>query len=346
MNILLGWELGAGQGHVQRLAALAKALEAQGFTPIFALKSYRLQNLRFPWRAISAPLLPFSGREESHTLADILAAFGFHDRNLLQPHIAAWQTILKNLNPALVIADHAPGLVLAARGLVPTVVIGSHFAVPPPIEVFPTLRFPAPPQSELYQAQVSETVHQIANSNQPLGRILNGDRSFIFSLPELDCYRFWRQDPQYVGIHNAPFPINQAKSNHSTWAYLAKHYAHRDRVLQTLNSEHEFKPLHEALVDKSLAVHHGGLTTTIACLLTGVPQLILPQHLEQHLNAIALLRLGAAQMLFNPTWEDLLVAQAQMMTFHESAKAIAQHLQPWNQNLLDIVVNACLQFLV
>ena len=161
IKVLLGWELGAGQGHIQRLAALARALQARGCEPIFALKAYDLRNLPFPWTMLEAPRLTFSGREDSHTFADILATFGFAAPQLLKTHIQNWQTLLRTVQPDLVVADHAPGLVLSAHKRVPTVVVGSHFAVPPPVEVFPVLRFPAPPESLERQAQVSQVVQQV-----------------------------------------------------------------------------------------------------------------------------------------------------------------------------------------
>ncbi|MBD2460520.1 hypothetical protein H6G89_05625 [Oscillatoria sp. FACHB-1407] len=350
MKVLLGWELGAGQGHIQRLVALAHRLSQQGCTPVFALKSYNLKGMDFPWQSLVAPRLPFTGREDSHTFADLLASFGFDDASLLQPHIHQWQDILKTVNPDLVVTDHAPGLVLAAHGLLPTVVVGSHFAVPPPTEIFPIFRLPASPDTDLRQQAVSETVHQIVRQDAPLGQILNGDRSFIFSIPELDHYRGWR-DPNtdYVGIHITPLKlggdtIGDSAALHA-WAYLGGDYPFRDLVLETLNPDSGFKPLQEALTNTAIALHHGGLTTTVACVLAGVPQLILPRYIEQQLNAIALLRLGIGQMLTAPNWEHLLMAQAEVLSLSNNAQALAHQLAHWNQDHLDKVVQTCLQFL-
>jgi hypothetical protein len=345
MNILFGWELGAGQGHIQRLVALAQKLETYGHTAIFALKSYNLNGIDFPWQKLDPPHLPFSGRAESFTFADILASFGFDDVHLLQNHINGWQDILRQVQPALVICDHAPGLVLAAQNTAPTIVLGSHFAVPPPIETFPIIRVPAPPEHLDRQQQVSQAVHQLSKVDAPLGQLFNGDRSFIFSLPELDWYRFWRINPAYVGIQTAPIPLQDSRLATEPWAYLASDYEYRDLVLKTINPENTFKPLHEALVNKRLAIHHGGLTTTIACLLAGIPQLLLPRHLEQQLTSFALLRLGTAEMLINPSWEDLVMAQIRTFAMAEKAHATAIDLTPWNQDFLPVIIKACLEYL-
>ncbi|XGW00324.1 MAG: glycosyltransferase [Leptolyngbya sp. BL-A-14] len=343
MKILLGWELGAGQGHIQRLVALAQTLTAYGCTPVFALKSYNFKGQSFPWQRLLAPRLPFSGRNTSYTFADILATFGFNHVNLLSSHLQSWQEILLAVKPALVVADHAPGLVLAARGLVPTVVIGSHFAVPPPIEVFPILKFPAPPESLEYQAQVSDTVRKVVKLDVSLGHALNGDRSFIFSIPELDCYRAWRKNPQYVGVHIAPLPTHPPHAPMSTWAYLANDYSYRDLVLKTLHPNNDFRPLHDVVTNQSLAIHHGGLTTTIGCLLAGIPQLLLPRYLEQQLNAVLLTRLGAAQSIISPTWESLLITQAQLYALAEKASRLAKDFTHWNQNFTEIILKTCLE---
>jgi UDP:flavonoid glycosyltransferase YjiC (YdhE family) len=345
MKILLGWELGAGQGHIQRLVALAQQLEAVGHEPVFALKSYQLNGQPFPWQRCAVPQLPYSGRENSFSFADILATFGFDNAQLLQAHIDAWQTLIKEVQPALVITDHAPGLVLAAQDIAPTIVIGSHFTVPPNVETFPLIRCPAPEEATERQEQVSEAVHRVSRVDAPLGTILNGDRSFIFSLPELDWYRFWRTNPKYVGIQNLPIAL-RAKETIEPWAYLASDYDLKDRVLKTLNPESEFKPIHQALENKGLAIHHGGLTTTIACLLAGIPQLVLPRYVEQQLTTFALLRLGVAEMGISPSWEDLLIQQAKTFAKREKAYGVAIDLAAWNQNLLDVVVQGCLEFLV
>jgi hypothetical protein len=179
----------------------------QGHTPVFALKSFDLQGRNFPWAMHLAPTLPFSGREDSYSYTDLLAAFGFDQSQLLNAHLQSWQDLLQAVDPALVIADHAPELVLASHRRVPTVVVGTHFAVPPPVDQFPLFRLPAPPEVEERQFKVYETVSQLVPFSGTLGQLFNGDRSFIAGIPEIDCYRAWRIDPQYIGIQGAPIAL-------------------------------------------------------------------------------------------------------------------------------------------
>jgi hypothetical protein len=346
MKVLFGWELGGGQGHIQRLAALARTLESHGVEPVFALKSYKIKGMSFPWKIVCAPLLPFSGRSESYTFADILETFGFGNANLLRSHLQAWQSVLLEVKPSLVITDFAPGLVLAARNIIPTIVTGDSFAVPPPIEVFPPLRFPTPSESEKRQEQLSNTVREVVKSDTLLGEVLSGDASFIFGIPELDPYRYLRAEcQQYLSVHITPIPKNLHSSDGPAWAYLYDDYPYRDLVLQTLRPQCDFKPLTEVLAGKSLAIHHGSSTTAITCLLAGIPQLVFPKHLEHQLNAITLSGLGVAKTIATPTWEGLLIAQAEAYGLTENALQKAKSLAHWNQNFMSIFVKTCLEFL-
>jgi hypothetical protein len=344
MKVLFGWQLGGGQGHIQRLVALAQILESYGVEPIFALKSYDLKMQHFGWKTVLAPPLQFPSRFESYSYGDILETFGFGNADFLRSHLAAWKALLTELKPNLVIADHAPGLVLAARGIVPTVVIGGGFIVPPPVDIFPILRFPAPPEVEQRQERVNNTVRQVMELDIPLGQALNGQDRFIFSIPELDPYRYLRLQACYVSVHIAPIPNDLHDFNGSTWAYLGEDYTHRNLVLQMFKPESEFKPLEQALARKSLAIHHASLTTSITCLLAGIPQLVLPRHLEEYLNALSLSQLGVAILVTNPTWEKLLIAQNQAYGLIQNVKQKAIDLTHWNQNHMQLVIDVCLKF--
>lgn len=83
--------------------------------------------------------------------------------------------------------------------------------------------------------------------------------------------------------------------------------------------------------------------TTTTCLLAGIPQILLPQTLEQSLIAIALDQLGVSKTLTQPTWDGLVMAQAQTYTLTDQAQQQAQRLAPWNQNFMDRIVDDCLK---
>src|SRR5262249_1142273 len=109
-TVLLGWELGAGLGHVQRLVPLAQALAAHGCRPVLAGK-----NLVEPWPAlrdgsfpaIQAPVWqPRTSRDgrpfQAASFADILAVHGYAAALDLAPMVHAWQGLIDVVQPALV----------------------------------------------------------------------------------------------------------------------------------------------------------------------------------------------------------------------------------------------------
>ena len=78
---------------------------------------------------------------------------------------------------------------------------------------FPPLRFPIPSESAQRQQQVNNTVMDVIKSDAPLGQVLNGDASLLFSIPELDPYRHLRTDEQYISLHITPIPKNLHSSD-------------------------------------------------------------------------------------------------------------------------------------
>lgn len=341
MKVLLGWELGAGQSHLHFLATLAQRLHDRGVECIFALRHFNIKHVHLPGTIVCAPRLPFSGREISYTFADILETFGFANPFLLRSHLQQWEQVLNTLKPNLVIADSAPGLVLATTGRVPTIVVGPGFTVPPRVAEFPILRFPAPPQSFQHQEQVTNTVRAVTGCDQALGDLLNGDCSFIYSIPEIDPYRHLRDLNTYIGIHIAPIPKNLYHREGEVWAYLSDDYPARDLVLKTLRPRSDFTPITNVGKGKALFIHHGGTVTTITCLLAGIPQLLLPHNLEQWLISLSLEQLRVGKMLTQPTQDNLMIAQAQAYALAEPAQQQTQNLSHWNQNLMERVVDSC-----
>ncbi|MDJ0553266.1 MAG: hypothetical protein QNJ68_02240 [Microcoleaceae cyanobacterium MO_207.B10] len=345
MKILLGWELGSGQAHIHRLAAIAQILEPLGFEPVFALKSHQIRGINFPWSSIAAPPLPFLGTLKSYTFADILEKFGFGNAKLLKNHLQAWGRIFTEVKPKLIIADYAPGLVLAAYGIIPTITIGGGFTVPPPVAEFPILEFPAPPKSFKNQQQVNDTVREVVKVDISVGQLLNGNASLIFSIPELDPYRYLRHLKQYVSLHITPIPSNLYNANGSSWAYLADDYLYKQTIINTFRPQTEFTILKEVLAGKSLAIHHGNLTTAVSCLLAGIPQLLFPRHLEENLNALALSQLGVAEIANKFTWQELLLSQTKAYNLAKEAQAQAQNLAFWNKSFLPVITQTCLDLI-
>ncbi len=346
---LLAWEIGGGQGHLHLLAAIAQKLQAFGIEPIFALQNAQFKNCYLPGKVLQAPkammrFLDDKGDNKSYFFTDILYIFGFSTPLTLNFHLKAWQNLIDLVKPSLIIADYAPALVLAAKGKIPTVVVGQGFSVPPTVKDFPSIRpLPIPIEAIHRQSEVEASIRQVTGFDSPLGYLLNGDRSFIFSIPELDPYTTVRK-AEYVGIHSAPFPENLGNECGGAWAYLTQDWHHYSLVVETLKPECIFDDLKIVLKGKSLAIHHASSTTSVACLLAGIPQLVFPKDMEKWHTAKALLNLGVAVAPQEPlTKESLLSAIAHLPQITQNAQQQAKRFAYWNQNFLDKVIQTCLE---
>ena len=151
-----------------------------------------------PFPILQAPVwwepVPQSFRASNY--ADILAIKGFADADGLALLVGAWQGLIERSAHQVVIADFAPSLCLAAYGVVPTVVIGIGFAVPPAHgDEFPRIgpRFGTikPPD------QILEIVREVQRRRgrpapATLPALLAGSARFVHTIDEIDAYKGMR----------------------------------------------------------------------------------------------------------------------------------------------------------
>jgi hypothetical protein len=136
-TVLIVWELGGGLGHLVQLSPLARGLAARGHTVYAALRALeRARDVFGP--GMSALASPWAATPVAHqlrppvTVSHILHNRGWHDAGQLRGLVAAWRSLYALVRPDVVVFDHAPTALLAARGLaIRKVVIGSGFCVPP-----------------------------------------------------------------------------------------------------------------------------------------------------------------------------------------------------------------------
>ena len=351
---LLAWEIGGGQGHLHKLAAISHKLQGCGIKSVFAMKNSNIKELTLPGKVIQAPQATFKpldekGDNKAYFYTDILYMFGFSSYLTLNFHIKAWRNIIDLIKPSFIIADYTPALVLAAKARVPTIVIGYGFTVPPPIEIekFPPIRSSSIPDVAIKRTQiVAENVKQVTGFDAALGQLLNGDRTFIFGIPELDPYADLRGEIEYMGIHSAPFPQNLWNENGKPWAYLMDNWSYRNLVIETFNADCSFGNIKNILRGKSFALHHASFGTSMTCLLAGIPQIIFPKDLETSITTQKLTNLGVAIGILDPfTKETLLQVNDYLPKISQNAQHQAKKLANWNQNFLYQVVESCLELI-
>ena len=276
--------------------------------------------------------VPPGAPPEPVNYAEILYHFGYLDAAGLTAMLRAWRGLLALAAPDLVIADHAPTALLAARSLgICRVTFGNGFCVPPAIMPTPNMRpwKPVPGERLVHSEQrVLQVIDQAvaAFAGRPLralAELFPVEQNLLLCYPELDHYRD-RQGGRYCGV-----TINLTGRAQPCWpdgqgpkvfAYLKPRFADLERVLLTLTACHcrtvvyagglpgslvaqysssrvsfsrELVAIRTAVEECDFVVCHAGSGTVAATLLGGKPLLLLPMHLEQLLLSMRVVELGA-----------------------------------------------------
>jgi len=138
-RVLLAWEHGRNLGHLSRLSAIARRLEAQGAQPVWAVPPAFLQAPQLsglPHLRYAAPMMRPNAPTPSQRIdsfADILLSFGFADANVLGRAVRGWLKLFETVQADRVVLDYAPAAQLAAQLLgLPAFQITNGFDAPPP----------------------------------------------------------------------------------------------------------------------------------------------------------------------------------------------------------------------
>lgn len=265
------------------------------------------------------------------TLADILRRTGLDDRAGVSAAVVVWRAIVGEIRPRVVVSDYAPTLRVAVAGRIPQVVLGNGFTIPPRLSPLPGYGdgAQAGEGSRAAEAAVLDCFNAArADHALPpltcLADALHGDATFVASYPFFDPYAASRETPPLQPFNLppiAPGPPIPERAGPDVFAYLDGNYSGLDLVLKALNrmgrraevfvrhAEHAdvvgrcapHVVVHAAPADLArvlpqarLLVHHGGPATGAAGALAGTPQLLLPRHTEQLLNAQGLATLGTS----------------------------------------------------
>lgn len=336
-TILISWELGGGLGHVLRWLPLVDSLRTKGHQMVAAVRDLRAAR-PLASRGVALLQAPVKlGRqrdriEPARTFAHVLHNTGFGDPEELAVLVKAWRHLLNYVRPDLILCDHSPTALLAARGRqgLRRAVLGTGFCCPPDVDRFPDLR---PWLGEAGERLGREEHRVLEHANRvlhrlnaaPLARLgqLFGDAhaTFLTTFAELDAYAA-RSGVGYYGVWTSPdgrMPHWPAVSGPKLFAYL-KPGQGLPRVLEALRQlgnpalvyvdqldsrlKNRFAsarlhfaptPLDLAAVGQQcdLAILNAGHGATVSMLLAGRPIFQLPINLEQALNARATARLGA-----------------------------------------------------
>ncbi len=140
-KVAFAWELGGGFGHIAPFLPIATALANAGVQCVFAVRDPdRMEKLvgrqSLP-RSIGHIQAPLIGKPDKLVcphpcrLSEVLANMGYQNTESVAQAARQWRQLLVEQQPDLLIADHAPSALLAARGMgAPTALFGTGFVNP------------------------------------------------------------------------------------------------------------------------------------------------------------------------------------------------------------------------
>ncbi|MCY7270617.1 MAG: glycosyl transferase-like UDP-glucuronosyltransferase [Sphingomonas bacterium] len=328
-RVLIGWELGANRGHAVRLAELGTSLRGAGHEVAFAVQ--RIDALSAGeaggsavWQAPVSPRMLVSGARRAEVpatgMADIIARLGMDERGIVAAMVGGWRNLFGAIRPDLVIAEYAPFLLLAARGTLPSIAVGTGFGRPPAtMAQLPQLvdGTGAVDQNALLEA-INEGLGMVGTVPlAALPLVFEADRALAVTYAELDPYAGERCE-----VLARPVPTDFAaragageeifvycpegmSAEAPLWRGLAAsglpvriHPPRASDALRRALSDFGFAVEAEpiaftAIAERSrLVVSHGGHGLVCAAMTAGLPQVVCHHDLEKYLIGQAVTRAG------------------------------------------------------
>lgn len=317
---------------------------------------------------VQAPHLPqgMALAHRPNGYADILLSQGWSDRRTLHGLTHAWLNLFRLFNPERLVLDYSPTVSLAARiAKIPTVLMGNGFELPPatdPLPAFPGFSWATPAK-----AAESEGI-AVANANVVLGSfrgqpitalrdLVLGQVRLLATFPELDHYGE-RLDARYVGPLlgdltaprigwprvEGPKIFACLRPDTPQVGLILSALAHMracvicvatgfapDQLaaLKVPHVRHVSGPVDlPHLKNADLCITYGAEGTMLRFLLAGVPQLLLPWHVETYMAARKLSSAGLGQSLLGKTTsaevEDAVLALVSDAKAHERTADFAR----------------------
>ena len=317
----MAWELGANMGHIVPLLAVARALRARGHKVIFALRDLANAGLlaREGFAFLPAPPPPRGRRPSVYgTFAEMLACEAFPSANGTFVGALAWRSIFRAVRAEVLVADHAPLALLAARGTeLRSVICGTPFSIPPTGRALP--RFlkrsaDAPAREAKLLKRLNSVLSVLRGPKlEAASDLYRADATAVKTVPELDFFGP-RSHDHYVGpgladagdaipvwpkARGAKFLVYLRPGAHlaplfealeRSRASVIAHVPTADRALAKTAHERGVQlsetplKLTELLPQCDAVACHGG-NLSAAAALAGKPLLMCPVYMEQHLAA-------------------------------------------------------------
>ena len=328
-RVLIGWELGAGRGHLVSMRLIASALTGRGHhVTVAAQRTDLAMAMPAGVRVLQAPLwsglLSSVGSDNAHvaTIVDVLARLGLGRAGVLGGMIEAWDATIAAVAADLVIADYAPALLVTANERVPAISVGPGFQVSP-ADVDPLPRLGGGDTGHAEGALLDTIDAELRQSGRAplshLAALFACGTPLIASFPELDPYGRADSSARFIapGLDGVPQPGEGAgdevfvyansrlQANEPFWralistrlpirAHVPGNDAHLRQSIARLGVTVDSRPapIDQIVARTRMCVNHGAHGIICAMLLGGVPQVMIPGDLEKRLHSQAVARIG------------------------------------------------------
>jgi len=336
-TILIAWELGGGLGHLTPLTPIVQRLRQSGHDLFAVVRDLSRIDAIYAGLEVSylqAPVKITHGAdtiEPPRSFAHVLHNSGFSNPVELAGMAEGWRSLFHFVKPDLILFDHSPTALVAARACrARRAVIGNGFCCPPDVAPLPDVR---PWMGDASQSLRRDEENVLANVNcvlqrwhlEPLKRLAqlyrDVDDTFLATFPELDHYpdrvggryygtwpssggrppewpnapgkRIFAYQKPFAGLRDLLTALRRLGC--PTLVYI-------DGVSPRLREEFSSPLLHfvsERLdlvavgATCDLAVLNGGHNVVALMLLAGKPSLTIPLNLEQAYNGSSVAKLEA-----------------------------------------------------
>lgn len=326
-TVLIAWELGGNRGHVMSLMPIARNLQRRGHRVCMAVRSLEFVPDEFAKEIVflQAPLwLRPPEAPELFGYVDILTASGYASSGSLHRLVSAWQRLIELTGADLILAEHAPTALLAARVAgCKAATIGTGFTCPPPHAPMPGFSTLSEQHRSLLTGREQQLLAHCSTvlelSGGPLletfAQLFTSIPSLLCTYPELDHYgaRFGVDylGPLYSEVESNPvswpgvfdFKVLIYLNDFRNWGVL-------EPALRTIAADilmiapglptniPEFElgshikimrhaiGLQATIERCDLVICHGGIGTTAGALDKAKPVLLLPMQKEQLMLAL------------------------------------------------------------
>jgi UDP:flavonoid glycosyltransferase YjiC (YdhE family) len=211
-TVLFTWQLGAGLGHVMQMLPLAQGLIGRGQKVYIAFRNLSVAASVFGQTGIHFLQAPFkSDRRPFYprtiSFAHLLGNTGFGEDKELFALAASWRNLYRLIQPDVIVFDHSPVALLAARGIpARRALIGTGFFCPPDTRSLPVIARRSDVAADSLAADEQRILRRanwmLEHWNQPplerLGQLYSQvDQNFLTTFSELDHYgprpgvRYW-----------------------------------------------------------------------------------------------------------------------------------------------------------